>query len=120
MSAEFRPEAGQVGAARHFAAAALRRWSIVPDDVVLVVSELATNAVQHGRSPFTVALCADGHRVTVEVADGNPRLPALTEPSPQALSGRGLMMVERIASRWGVRSSQSGKLVWAEVEASPL
>ena len=118
-SEHFEPDASEVSAARHFAAEEARQWGVDTDVVALVVSELAANAVLHARSEFTVSLCLDGERVVVEVADENPRVPFVPVPQKGALSGRGLLIVQRLARAWGVRegSLPGTKVVWAELEA---
>jgi anti-sigma regulatory factor (Ser/Thr protein kinase) len=115
----FTPDPDQVGAARRLATSGARAWGVAADDMVSVVSELAANAVQHGRSRFTVSLGYDGSCITIEVADDNPRLPALVPATAVALSGRGLGVVDSLASNWGARPSGDGKVVWAEVEGTP-
>ena len=85
--------------------------------VVLVVSELVTNAVLHARSPVSVEVrrCSRGG-VHVEVSDSSSATPVRTPPSDTALSGRGVALVEAVSTRWGVRSRTSGKTVWFEVD----
>jgi two-component sensor histidine kinase len=92
--------------------------------VALVVGELAANAVQHGRLPgrnFGLRLTLDevAGLVRVEVADAasRKRLPASTPPAaPEGESGRGLLLVEALAERWGSEPRHPvGKTVWADV-----
>ena len=112
----FEPSPDQVGAARRFAVGMVRGWGVDPDDVAVVVGELAANAVLHARSPFRVTLRDEGDRVLVEVADANPRVPSVTPILPDALSGRGLHLVGRLAKAWGVRpAAPVGKVIWAEL-----
>jgi anti-sigma regulatory factor (Ser/Thr protein kinase) len=115
----FELDPGEVASARRFVARVLLEWDIDADDVILAVGELAANAVLHARTSFTVTVCQDSARLTVEVADHNPRLPAMGQPPLGALSGRGLMLVDAVSTAWGVRTNQlEGKLVWAEFDAS--
>ena len=76
------------------------------EDVKLLVSELVTNAVRHPRSTGAIELAVDiGRRcVRVEVTDPGTgfKRPRLSAPTPDALGGRGLLIVDRLASRWGV------------------
>ena len=85
--------------------------------VVLVVSELVTNAVLHARSAVSVEVrrCSRGG-VHVEVSDSSRSMPVRTPPSDTALSGRGVALVEAVSTRWGVRSRTRGKTVWFEVD----
>lgn len=113
----FEPTSQQVARARHFAAAQARRWGVASSEVEIVVDELATNAVLHARSDFTVRVSLEGRSMLVEVSDANPRSPEPAVPTTAALSGRGLVMVDRLARSWGVRSqAPRGKTVWAELD----
>jgi anti-sigma regulatory factor (Ser/Thr protein kinase) len=111
----FEPRIDQVSAARGFARSTVKGWRGDHEAVGLVVSELATNAVVHARSPFKVALSDEGDRVRVEVSDNDPRPPAECPPPNEGVSGRGLLIVKRLATAWGVRPGSPGKIVWAEV-----
>jgi anti-sigma regulatory factor (Ser/Thr protein kinase) len=104
----------EVGAARHFAEAALANWEVVPDDIVLVVSELASNAVRHAGSDFKVSLEHLDGAVVVGVTDANTQMPETR--TPRSGNGRGLLIVDRVARTWGVWTRpDGGKTVWAEV-----
>jgi anti-sigma regulatory factor (Ser/Thr protein kinase) len=116
----FEPSPDQVIEVRRFVAAALSAWGVEGADVPLLVSELATNAVLHARSEFTVGVTVEGYRVRVEVVDGNSRLPSFATVGPEAYSGRGLMLVQGLSSAWGVDAHASdGKTIWFEVDRVP-
>ncbi|MEU6573380.1 ATP-binding protein [Streptomyces sp. NPDC046805] len=92
--------------------------------VALIVGELAANAVQHGSVPgrdFGLRLARDemGDLIRIEVADAaaTKRLPAAQPTSyPDGESGRGLLLVDVLAERWGSTPRHPvGKTVWAEV-----
>jgi hypothetical protein len=108
-------------AARHFAVGALRRWGIadLADDVALVVTELAANAVRHARSGFTVILSSRSDTVRISVRDASPLPPAGVSGSGSVLPVaplHGLGAVNAMATRWGVESLGSvGKTVWVEL-----
>ncbi|WP_030612765.1 ATP-binding protein [Streptomyces sclerotialus] len=111
-----------VGAARRAVRGALLAHGVAPDTadtVVLVVSELAANAVRHGRVPgrlFEVRIGLDGEKeITVEVSDAGETYPVLGEADAEAETGRGLVLVAALAAAWGVRDRQIGKTVWARV-----
>jgi anti-sigma regulatory factor (Ser/Thr protein kinase) len=87
------------------------------DNALLVVTELVTNAVRHGRSTVTLAVTVDDDRVLLEVQDAGTGVPAVHHPGWQSLGGRGLLMVDAMATRWGVRPAPGGKVVWAELPA---
>ena len=105
-------------AARAFAreAATRGRAAVHVDDLALVVSELVTNAVLHGLGDVTLELTVEPEAgVRVEVSDDAPVSPPPAEYRPDAESGRGLLMVSRLASRWGMRPEGPGKVVWADL-----
>jgi anti-sigma regulatory factor (Ser/Thr protein kinase) len=107
-------------AARHFVADALRRWGHggrLVDDAQLVLTELATNAVIHAQSSFSVTVRGDDSIVRISVEDASPVAPTLRDGGPMAPSGRGLRLVAALASHWGVAITNDGKSVWAELHA---
>jgi hypothetical protein len=90
------------------------------NDLQLVVSELATNALTHARTPFTVTLAAFAHSVLLQVHDGSPRLPVLGAATSLDTSGRGLTVLDLLSSDWGVTShADGGKTVWATFDNRP-
>ena len=103
--------------ARRFVAETLQRWGLVDlvDDAVLVVSELATNAVMHARSDFTVGLSRRGGGVHLAVADSNIDTPQTRHLDRMAPGGRGLRVVDQIATRTGHDLVDGGKVVWADL-----
>ncbi|MDT0321553.1 ATP-binding protein [Streptomyces millisiae] len=90
------------------------------DTLAVLVAELATNAVCHGKvhgRDFRLRMVLGGGLVRVEVSDarGEAR-PVPHEPDPESGSGRGLLLVEALAARWGVTDRPPGKTVWCEYE----
>ncbi|WP_051717923.1 ATP-binding protein [Streptomyces megasporus] len=83
------------------------------EDVVLVVSELTSNALRHGCGAPTLRLEGDARRIRVEVSDGSPAFPEPRTPGPDG--GWGLTLVARLAAAWGVSGRGSGKTVWCEM-----
>jgi anti-sigma regulatory factor (Ser/Thr protein kinase) len=117
----FELDPGEVASARRFVTAVLKRWGCDSSDVILAVGELASNAILHARTHFTVILSLAEETLTLGVADHNPRLPVAIEPPPGALSGRGLMLVRAVSRAWGVRAqTPDGKQVWAEFSLGKL
>jgi anti-sigma regulatory factor (Ser/Thr protein kinase) len=83
------------------------------DDLVLIVSELVTNAVRYGAPPVRVEVQADPSTVTIAVVDGDPAPPVRRDAPEDAESGRGMLLIELVAAEHGVRSDPPGKAVWA-------
>lgn len=82
------------------------------EDAVLVVSELAANAVLHAKTSFSLTVSADGPRVRIAVADFRP---LAGEEEMVARMPHGLGVVDALAGRWGVDTLPHGKVVWAEL-----
>jgi anti-sigma regulatory factor (Ser/Thr protein kinase) len=82
--------------------------------VRLVVSELVTNAVLHAGTAFSVTVSRDGPRLRLEVRDALPEpVGRPSSPPPTQPNGRGLAIVERLSTQWGVALDPAGKTVWA-------
>jgi anti-sigma regulatory factor (Ser/Thr protein kinase) len=110
-----------VGAARRFIAARIAAWAFpapVPDQLVLIGSELVTNAVLHARTELTLTLELREDRVRISVKDRSQAPPTLRHYRPDALTGRGLGVVAALSERWGVSTAPDGKVVWAELRAN--
>jgi len=85
-------------------------------DAALLVSELVTNAVIHGRTTATVEVHRPADTLRVTVRDDNPSLPAVGDaPDLNTESGRGLLIVSKTASRWGIEAGDDGKTIWFEL-----
>jgi DcmR-like sensory protein/histidine kinase-like protein len=106
-------------AARRFVGGLLGRRPygdrVDPDDAQLVVSELATNAVIHAGTPFSVAVRSDGYSVRISVQDWSSMQPVMRDNNPVALAGRGLRLISMVSRSWGVEYGPDGKTVWAEL-----
>lgn len=122
-SATFAPDAGSVARARAGLGAALVPTGLAPatiGDAVLVIGEIAGNAVRHARTEFTIAATFDGGTLRLEVFDRDTRPPSPLGLDDESTSGRGLHLVAAIASDWGWHAAEddqgtSGKVVWAEI-----
>jgi anti-sigma regulatory factor (Ser/Thr protein kinase) len=104
-------------AARYFVEGLLREWhrEDVADLVTLLTSEVVTNAVMHARSELDLQVDCLHDGVRVRVHDRGEGVPVRRHVSIDATSGRGLALVDTLASRWGVEPSAPGKTVWFEV-----
>ena len=83
------------------------------DDLALALSELATNAARHARTPFEVVVHTDGH-VKIEVEDRSDRRPERRSAAADAEGGRGLLILDAVCDRWGVHVVEDRKCVWCE------
>ena len=103
-------------AARRFATETLTAWGRddLVQDVTLVLTELATNALIHAGSAFDVELTPDGSTVRLSVYDRSTSPPAKRALVPGDVGGRGLSVVEGVSARWGSDATAGGKVVWAE------
>ncbi|MBP5937746.1 ATP-binding protein [Streptomyces acidiscabies] len=117
----FRRDRRSVPAARRFALETLTGWGLASSerahDVLLCVSELATNALLHGvprGRQFLLSLRRDGDSVVVEVHDSGDGVPRIAQGRDGDEGGRGLVLVAALSSRWGVRERVIGKVVWCE------
>ena len=115
-----------IGRARNFVRRTLGASEVEPsvvDDATLIVSELLSNVAVHcaqdGAPDATVKLIAVLALLRIEVHDGNPLVLAQREPSEEAESGRGLLVVDALSDRWGYESTAAGKCVWCELTAWP-
>ena len=105
-----------VAAARRFVSDRLDRHDLpmLVDDVTLVASELATNALRHAGTPFTVTLTASAADVVLTVTDGSADRPVRVDAQDDDVAGRGLAIVELVSRDWGVVVEPgAGKSVWA-------
>ena len=120
------PQPAAVPQSRQAVQETLRAWKLdtVADTVVLLASELLTNAVQAtsaavpapgGGEQLKLTLRRTGPGVLVEVWDPNPAPAIPQDPGLTGECGRGLLLVETLSSTWGQRTAGSGKIVWCEI-----
>jgi anti-sigma regulatory factor (Ser/Thr protein kinase) len=120
MNRTFDPETTSVREARAFVLDAAGDLPVDPQVLELLVSELASNAVLHARSPFEVAVTNTPDVVRVAVRDESAAMPEVQSPDQTATTGRGLRIVERLARAWGVDRLNPGKAVWFELALDPV
>lgn len=111
-------DAASVSRARRFVRGLLDESgaSAFEECAVLLVSELVTNAVLHTRTAPEITVRLSDGRLWVGVHDGSPVKPAPKRYGPDAATGRGLQLVDRVAASWGVERDAAGKVVWFELD----
>ncbi|MFJ5726074.1 ATP-binding protein [Streptomyces sp. NPDC093149] len=117
-----------IGALRHGLVEMLRQSGLghLADEFALVAQELMANAVVHGcrherDGRLTVAANCDGQRIRFKVEDPSGERPRVYAATEDEMSGRGMLLVQTIADRWGVEASSTGagKSVWMEMSCTP-
>ena len=110
------PELSAVRHARSLIRDPLKRWGLedLIDSSELLVSELVTNAIKYANGEVMLRLILEPDTLVCEVHDSSPALPRVLQVDKDAENGRGLHVVSQVASRWGVRRTTGGKVVWCE------
>ncbi|MFF2331371.1 MULTISPECIES: ATP-binding protein [unclassified Streptomyces] len=124
-----------VSTSRHFLRLTLSKWqaAFIEDDALLIASELVTNAIAATGMPagnltweeleeldlVHVRLVGLEDSVVIEVCDVSDEPPTLKHADDDAEHGRGLLLVQQLAKRWGSYRTASGKVVWAELAVGP-
>ncbi|MBO8191341.1 SpoIIE family protein phosphatase [Streptomyces oryzae] len=104
--------------ARRFTTRTLRKWEVTEesDTVLLVVSELVTNALVHTRGEVRLDLTLIGDRLRIAVNDSSPRTPVKAASMDwEATGGRGILLVDALSESWGSVPLSGGKQVWSEI-----
>ena len=117
MSSVHLPVPAAVASVRRFVREALTVWGLddLVGDATLVTSELATNAIMHGSSPFRTSLVRADSVVRVSVEDGSMTWPQRHDAQPSDQDGRGMAIVATLSHRSGCHSTPHGKVAWAEL-----
>lgn len=110
--------ASSVAAARRFAEQTLDDWGLDAASwtALQLVSELATNAVIHAKTAFSVELGRSADELRIGVGDASRAAPGVRHYGAESTTGRGLRLIESIATRWGVDASEDGKVVWFAID----
>jgi anti-sigma regulatory factor (Ser/Thr protein kinase) len=121
---EFPADPTSVGDARHLLAATLQRWHLAEEQVetaVLCLSELVTNAVIHAHGGCAIRVSLHDDLLTVWVRDSGiaGALPLQPAGDPLQVHGRGLLLVDALATRWGHQADADGISVWFALELGP-
>jgi anti-sigma regulatory factor (Ser/Thr protein kinase) len=85
------------------------------DTAVLLTSETLTNAIVHAGTSVLLVIRVSPRGVRVEVTDDDSRPPIAARPATDATNGRGLQLLDTLATRWGVEHHRHGKTVWFEI-----
>jgi anti-sigma regulatory factor (Ser/Thr protein kinase) len=114
----FPPDVASVAAARRYADGVLSAWDVGDASwtCLQLVSELATNAVIHARTEFTLELSRHENRLRVCVRDASSAQPGVRRYADDSSTGRGLRLVDSMASDWGVQPITFGKIIWFELD----
>ncbi|WP_353946458.1 ATP-binding protein [Streptomyces sp. HUAS MG91] len=116
----FASDPGFVSRSRRITAASLRHWKVptaIIDDAVLIVSELVTNAIEHGGRDTVLRIRLQGDDLCIEVADGKQTPAVLQTPTEDSESGRGLFLVALLTDQWG--TSDGGATTWCTLRIPP-
>ncbi|MCP9211463.1 ATP-binding protein [Streptomyces sp. NEAU-Y11] len=111
------PDPARVSDTRRITAAFVRLWSLplsMEEEAVIVVSELVSNAVEHGFGLVSLRIRYSDDTLRIDVADDNPEPARQQSAGPEDVRGRGLFIVQKIAAAhsgsWGV--SEDGRTTW--------
>jgi anti-sigma regulatory factor (Ser/Thr protein kinase) len=106
--------------ARRAARTVLAAWQLpdTQETAVLLLSELVMNAIQHARATETIVVELEAVKscLRIEIASQDPRWPQPRTQDESGESGFGFLLLDALASRWGIRQTAAGKAVWAELE----
>ncbi len=121
LSHEFEPELGAARSARELITETCGRWDRpdVASPACVVATELVNNVIAHAHTPMTMLLATHGAGISVAVRDRSEVVPTFAgaAPAPTQYGGRGMLLVDSMAKRWGSLTLTDGKVVWALVES---
>jgi anti-sigma regulatory factor (Ser/Thr protein kinase) len=119
VQSHFDDELTEIGAARRFAERVVGAHHTRIADVLVVVSELASNAIRHAHTGFSLRVCDQTDHVRIEVADHGAGWPVpRRHQAASGGGGMGLSLVEALSDRWGATEQPGGKVVWAELDGT--
>jgi anti-sigma regulatory factor (Ser/Thr protein kinase) len=109
---------GAPGAAREFLRSTLETWRLdgFGDVTELLTDELVSNVVRHVGAPMQLRAARHGSSIRIEVDDPSTDAPVRQDPDPTQDHGRGILLVESLATVWGVELRDDGKTVWFEID----
>jgi hypothetical protein len=117
LSLRLDPVIGAARLSRELITDACARWELVDlaGSACIVATEMVNNVVAHAHTPMIILLAARGDGLAVAVRDESAIVPAFTGApvAPTAYGGRGMLLIDSVASRWGNILLEDGKVVWA-------
>ncbi len=116
MQCDFEAQLTEIVAARRFAEGVLGSVHPRLDEALVVVSELASNAIRHAGTGFRLSVDEDQRRVRIAVTDHGPGWPQAVGLDLTRPGGMGLRLVDALTDRWGTSAQDDGKTVWAELD----
>jgi ABC-type transporter Mla MlaB component len=120
LALTLQPAVGAARRSRETITEACDRWerSELAGSACIVVTEMVNNVVAHARTPMVVLLAARSEGLAVAVRDESAVVPSFTgAPAPTAYGGRGMLLIDSVATRWGSLPLAQGKVVWALLSA---
>jgi hypothetical protein len=120
LSLDLEPVVGAARRSRELVTEACGRWDLVElaGPACIVVTEMVNNVVAHAHTPMTVLLARRGDSMSVAVRDESATVPKFTGPvAPTSYGGRGLLLIDSVAQRWGSLPLSGGKVVWAVLQS---
>ena len=121
LTLSLEPAAGAARRSRETIIDACDRWdrADLAGSACIVVTEMVNNVVAHAHTPMVVLLALRGAGLAVAVRDESERIPSFTgAPAPTSYGGRGMLLIDSVATRWGNLPLANGKVVWALLGAS--
>ncbi len=117
-SVDLMSEPGAPGAAREFLRSTLQTWRLdgFGDVAELLADELVSNVVRHVGAPMQLRAVRHPSSIRIEVDDPSTEPPVRQDPDPLQDHGRGILLVESLATVWGVELRDDGKTVWFEID----
>jgi hypothetical protein len=122
MSVGLEPATGAARRSREVITEACGRWDRpeLVGNACIVATEMVNNVVAHARTSMRMLLALQGDTMSVAVRDGSPTIPRFAGPvPPTSYGGRGLLLIDTIADRWGHLPLDDGKVVWARLTSKP-
>jgi hypothetical protein len=120
LTADLAPVVGAAGQARALVTDGCTRWGVpeLAEPACIAVTEMVNNVVAHALTPMTVRLAPRNNSLHVAVRDHSPRQPSYAGLAPlTSTGGRGLLLIDTVARRWGSSPVPGGKMVWCVLHA---